>query len=130
MALTLTYGFIKPQSGDRGSSLWTALEDNIQQLNDHTHNGTNSAKLPAQSITGVTQTIASGSWVTYGGPTGFYRQQVTVPAGFDFDVVSISFRESGSTGAAIYPTVERVSDTQYLVYTIDNTADMVAVYGG
>ena len=130
MSTTLTYGFVKPQSGDRGSALFTALEDNIQKLNDHTHNGTNSAKLPAQSITGVEQTIASGSWVTYGGPTGFYRQQVTVPAGFDYDNVTISFRESGSTGSVIHPTVERVSDTQYYVYTIDNTADMVAVYGG
>jgi len=127
MATTLSYGYKKPESGDKGSSLFTNLEDNIQRLNDHTHNGTNSQKLPAQSIEGVTQTISSGSWVA-NGPTGHYRQQVTMTAGFDFDLVGISFRLT--TGEVIFPTVERVSDTQYFIYTIDNTLSFVAVYGG
>lgn len=126
--LTLSYGYKKPQTGDRGASFFTAMEGNIQRLNDHTHNGTNSAPLPAQSIAGIAQDILAVNWVTYGGPTGFYRQQVTVPAGFDYDEVGISFRLS--TGELIYPTVERVSDTQYYVYTNDNTLDYVAVYGG
>ena len=125
--LTLSYGYKKPQSGDQGTTLFTALEGDIQQMNDHTHNGTDSASLPAQSVLGVTQTIALGSWVA-SGATGHYRQQVTVPAGFDFDTVGISFRTSA--GAVIYPSVERVSDTQYYVYTTDNTIDFIAVYGG
>lgn len=126
--ITLSYGYKKPQTGDRGSSFFTAMEQNIQRLNDHTHNGTDSAPLPAQSITGIPQAILAVNWVTYGGPTGFYRQQVTVPAGFDYDEVGISFRLS--TGEIIYPTVERVSDTQYYIYTNDNTLAYVAVYGG
>jgi len=125
--LTLSYGFKKPQSGDQGASLFTDIELNVQKTNDHTHDGTNSAKLPAQSITGVSQTIASGSWIA-NGATGHYRQQVTVPAGFDFDTVGISFRTSA--GIYIHPTVERVSATQYFVYTTDNTIDYEALYGG
>jgi len=129
MPTTLSYGYKRPVSGDRGTTnFFTPMEDNIQRLNDHTHNGTDSAPLPAQSISGVPQTIASGSWVTYGGPTGFYRQLVTVAAGFDFDEVQISFRNP--SGHYIFPQVERVSATQYYIYTIDNTETMTAVYGG
>lgn len=126
--LTLSYGYKKPQSGDRGNSFFTAMEDNIQRLNDHTHNGTDSAPLPAQSILGVSSNILAANWVAYGGPTGFYRQLVTVPAGFDFDTVGISFRLA--TGDYIFPTIERVSDLTYYVYTIDNTLSYQAVYGG
>lgn len=126
--LTLSYGYKKPQSGDRGATLFTALQDNIQRLNDHTHNGSDSAPLPAQSIMGVSQSILAANWVTYGGPTGFYRQQVTLPAGFDYDEVGISFRLA--SGDYIFPTVEKVSDTQYYIYTNNNTLDFQAIYGG
>lgn len=124
---TLSYGYLKPESGDRGAALFTALEDNIERVNDHTHNGTDSAPLTAQSIVGITQSILAGSWVAFGA-TGHYRQLVTLPAGFDFDLVQIGFRTTA--GAVILPTVERVSDTQYYVYTIDNTIGYTAIYGG
>jgi hypothetical protein len=124
---TLTYGLKRPSTGDSGSTLFAALEDNITQLDGHTHDGVDSPALPAQSITGVTQTISSASWVA-SGATGHYRQQVTVPAGFDFDLVQISFRTSA--GAYIHPTVEKVSDTQYYVYTTNNAIDFIACYGG
>lgn len=123
----LSYGYSLPETGDKGAPLFTALEDNIQRLNDHTHSGTDSAQLTAVSIVGIPQTIAAGSWVA-NGPTGFYRQLVTVPAGFDFDTVAISFRLAA--GQVVYPTVERQSDTQYYVYTIDNSLALIAVYGG
>ncbi len=124
---TLTYGYKLPATGDSGATLFTALEDNITRLDGHTHDGTNSAPLPPQSIIGVTQTIALASWVA-SGATGHYRQAVTVPAGFDFDTVQISFRTTA--GAYIHPTVERISDTQYYVYSSNNTIDFIAEYGG
>lgn len=125
--LTLSYGYKKPQSGDRGAAFFTAMEDNIQRFNDHTHNGSDSALLPAQSILGVSQNILAVNWVA-NGPTGFYRQLVTVPAGFTYDTVDISFRLAN--GDYVYPTVEKVSALTYYVYTIDNTLSYIAVYGG
>jgi hypothetical protein len=125
--ITLTYGFKKPQTGDSGASLFTALEDNITRVDGHTHDGVDSAALPAQSIIGVPQTISNADWVAHGA-AGHYRQQVTVPSGFDFDNVQISFRTSA--GAYIHPTVEKVSDTQYYIYCTNNAIDIVAVYGG
>lgn len=124
--ITLTYGYKLPETNDKGPIVFPALEDNIQQLNDHNHNGANSSKLTAQSIEGVPEAILAAGWVVQ--PNNQYRQLVTVPAGFDYDTITISFRLSN--GDCVWPTVEKVSDTQYYLYTNDNTADYIAVYGG
>jgi hypothetical protein len=125
--ITLPYGYVLPETGDAGTALFEALEDNITRLDGHTHNGTDSPSLPAQSIIGVTQTITSAGWSATGA-AGHYRQSVTVPAGFDFDNVQISVRTTA--GAYIMPTIERISDTQFYIYTTNNTINFVAVYGG
>lgn len=125
--ITLSYGYKKPETNDKGTALFTALEQDIQRLNDHSHNGSDSAPLTAQSIVGISQTISAAGWVAYG-PTGHYRQLANVLAGFDFDKVFISFRTL--SGEYIFPTIERVSATEYYIYSIDNTLDIVAVYGG
>lgn len=125
--LTLTYGFQKPQSGDRSSALFTALEQNIQKVNDHTHDGANSPLLDAKNIQASSQALSSGNWVTYGGPAGFFRQLVTLPTGFLFDTVQFSFRLNGNP---ICLEVEKVSATTYYLYSNDSTISPTAVYGG
>jgi hypothetical protein len=123
--LTLTYGFKKPQTGDKGSVFYPAMETNMQQLNDHTHNGSDSARLPSTSLTVVTQSILSASWVDL--TNGNYRQAVTMPAGFNFDEVTVTFRLT--SGHYINPTVEKISTTSYYVYCNDNSVALTAVYG-
>ena len=124
--LTLSYGFKKPQTGDNGSVFFPALEDDIQQLNDHTHNGTNSSKITIGALTQTTQTIAAGSW---GAVTGGFRQLVTIPGSLQFDDVVISFRDSTSGNYYDGLTVEKVSGTTYYVYINDNSITLKAYYG-
>lgn len=124
--LTLTYGFKLPQTNDKGPIVFPALEGNIQQLNDHDHDGANSSKLTAKSIEGDTQTLLAVNWVAQG--NGEYRQLVTIPAGYDYDKVQIGFRLP--SGNYVLPTVERVSTTQFYVYTNDSSLNYTAVYGG
>lgn len=120
--LTLSHGFLKPQTGDKGSVWFPALETNIQKLNDHTHNGTDSELLAATSINAGTTAILAANWVSLGG--GNYRQLVTMPAGFSYDAgYSLSFHLT-TGGHLIYPSVERVSATQIYVYINDNTQDL------
>lgn len=128
MSTVLTYGQKIPEAGDRGVPLFQDLEDNFTRIDGHNHDGVNSPLLTSQSFVGITQNILSANWVTYGGPIGHYRQLVTMAAGFLFNTTKIGFRTTD--GKYIYPTVERVSNTTYYLYTIDNTQDMVAVYGG
>lgn len=122
---TLSYGYLKPQTGDLGPVVFPALQDNIQRLNDHSHDGSNSAQLTRTAVASSTQTLSSASWGATSG--GNYRQAVTMPAGFDFDTISLEFRLS--TGELIHPTVERISDTSFYVYINDNTQNLIVLYG-
>lgn len=124
---TLSYGYKKPQTGDKGTPLFTALAEDIQRVNDHNHDGVNSPPLTAQSIQGIQATVPAANWVAFG-PIGHYRQLVTVVAGFNYNTMFISVRTV--TGEYITPTIERFSATQFYIYTTDNTQDFVVTYGG
>jgi hypothetical protein len=126
--LTLTFGFKKPETGDKGTVWFPAMEQNMQQLNDHSHNGVNSTKLTAQSITGVSATILATGWVATSG--GTYRQVVTTPANVTFDDYGMYFRinTGPSTGHIIYPSVEKITNTTFFVYINDSTVDLKVLY--
>lgn len=121
MSTTTSYGYTKPQTDDTGDVFFPAMATNIQQLNDHTHAGVDSAILPAK-----TQSISSGSWVAVSGQTGTYSQTVTMTTGWTYDAVSMEFRLS--TGEVIYPTVTRAGSGSYVVYINDNTQNLTAIY--
>src|SRR4051812_14800351 len=96
---TLSKGFKKPESGDDGSVWFPAMEDNIQQLNDHTHDGANSQKLSATSAESYLQSPAM-AWTDTGDGTGTFRSLVTMPvlltaAGLTFDHINIGLRSAG-----------------------------------
>lgn len=117
---TLSYGYKKPSDPTYGDLFWPALEDDIQLLNDHTHNGTNSARIASE-----TQNISSASWGSdLGG--GSYRQLLTVPTGFTYANCRIEVRRS--TGEVVYPTIERVSSSTFYLYTNNNSIDYVVSY--
>lgn len=124
MATTLSYGFTKPVTNDRGPTLFPLLEDNWQQVNDHDHDGSNSAKISSANITATTETLASGSWVSEG--SGQYSQTITLPAAYTYD--DTAFFVKLETGDVVYPTIEKVSASQYKIYTNDNSLGFVVYY--
>jgi len=122
--IILSFGFKKPQSGDRGSIWFPALEFDIQRLNDHTHDGINSNKIPSSSVTVISQIIPV-SWTLNG--TANYDQTVTMPSGFTFDEYLVSFRKT-STGEVLYLSCSKVSSNTYKISTFDPTLDVTAIY--
>lgn len=131
MSTTLSYGYVKPATGDRGSTFFPALENDIQQLNDHTHNGVDSAFLPPASLGKYTSTISAGSWASDG--AGNYSQTVTVPSGIsgaatynDIKYYHIIFNDA--SGNRCFPTVTRASSTTYTVTVNDNSLVFTAYY--
>ncbi len=114
---TLSKGYKKPQNPDTGDVVFPALEANWQLVNDHNHDGVTSQLLAAtlQSIT--------GAWTNVG--NGTYSKLITVPTGFNYDQCQIDFRLA--TGEFVYPSITRVSTTQYTLFT-NNQQNYIAIY--
>lgn len=118
---TLSKGYKKPANPTTGDLWFPALETDIQLMNDHVHDGLTGAITPS-----ATAAILAASWGSVSAD-GIYTQTITMPAGRSFDTTQISFRYS--TGEPVYPSVARVSSTQYTVSTNDNTKAYIAIYG-
>lgn len=125
MSITLSYGYKLPENGDRGATFFPDLAADIQQLNDHNHDGTDSALLSIQAVTLTTQLILAAAWVATTG--GTYRQLVTLPGSLQYDAISMEFRHTASKHS-VHPTIEYVSATTYYIYTNDNTLGVTALY--
>lgn len=118
--LTLSYGFKKPQTPDRGPVVFPALEANWQQVNDHTHDGVNSAKINSASISKTKVTLVAAGWVVLG--SGHFKQALNIPGVNNYDDVTLEFRLS--TGEIIHPTVIKTGLQQCEVYIDDSTQDL------
>jgi hypothetical protein len=128
MPTTLTYGRKVPLDGER--TFWDNLEANIARDDAHTHDGSDSAAVPAKNITHGTSSLLAANWAAVAGESGTYRQLVTVPTGYtEKSFAKAFFINSGSEdGFQFFPSVERVSDTTFYVYINDNTVDVKVVY--
>lgn len=133
---TLSYTYQKPETGDKGSVWFPAMENNVQKLNDHDHDGSNSALIPGANINRPSSTISSASWTSDGG--GNYHATVTVPTAISNaatynDVIYYNLvckiNTAGATyGDIIYPTIERETSTTFTVRVNDNSIDVIIYY--
>jgi hypothetical protein len=124
--ITLTYGLKLPETGDKGSTWFPALEDNITQLDGHTHNGVNSGKVSSSSIQKLFQSILAANWVAVGDGTGRYRQAITLVGSVPFDGTDILLQDA--SGNKYYLEIEKINASSYYVYTNDNTLALTAYY--
>ena len=122
---TLTYGYKKPEDGDKGQQHFDAMEENWQQVNDHSHEGSDSAKLGSAALNHSSQAVASGGWVLVA--NGIYRQAVSVVGGLQYENYEVVFRNSAN-GDRLYLDTEKIDASQYYVYCNDNTVNLTAVY--
>lgn len=120
--VVLSNGYKLPETGDFGDIWFPALEDNINRVNTHNHDGANSAKIPATSLTGVVQTILSGA---FSGSGGVFTATITLFGGaVSVDNKTVVFRDP-TTKEVLYLKYVKVSTTQITVTT--NTVQDVEV---
>lgn len=122
---TLSNGYKKPDTGDRGNVFFPALEDNIQRLNDHTHNGSDSNKLTAESFLATVDntSLVPANWTVQ--PSGLYRAAVTMPGSLLFDTTTIQLRTNNK---ALYADIEKVTTNTFYVYVNDSTLTVSVLY--
>ena len=129
MSVTLSHGYKKPQAPDPGSVWMPEHEENIQQLNDHNHDGANSELISGTSLTRPTGTITAGAWTPV---AGGFEQTVNTPA--SISEINQHFLKFVATagiapvGSVITPTIERVTATSYKLTVNDNTLAMTVYY--
>ncbi len=125
--ITLSNGVKKPESGDIGAPVFSALNGNADILNNHTHNGTNSNRVSSLDITKPFVNLPTGSWAAQA--NGF-KQTVTCPGAVTLDVVTLRFRVR--TGALqhqiIFPTIIPSSLTSFDVIVNDSTLDLECLF--
>jgi len=131
MSITLPYGRKKPEDGDKGSTWFDNLEDNIDLNDAHTHDGVTSAPIPSQNIGKNTSAIANASWLPVSGQQGTFSQTITLPSGVTMANAIFKFQinNGADLGDIIYPTVRQASGTSYEIFTNDNSMDILATYG-
>lgn len=121
--ITLSNGYKLPEDGDLGDIWFDALEDNIQRLNDHSHNGVDSEKLDSSSIEALSSAINSGDFTLV---SGEYTYRLTLPSPMQVDTTNITFRDA-TTRDPISLKFEIFSITQIDIYS--NTAlNLLAVF--
>lgn len=123
--ITLSNGYFLPETNDKGTIVFPALEANITRLNNHVHDGVDSEKLNTASIEPLSISLAAGSWVSVG--DGLYKQTVTLPGALSFDTAAFTVK-LGTSGHNVYPSIEKISASQYDIFTNDNTEGFEVIY--
>jgi len=128
MAITLPNGYIKPETGDRGNTFFKNLEDNIERLDGHTHDGQNSNRIPSRDLEKQTQTILADDWGTASGVGNQeFTQTITMPTDYIFDETQMIFKDVAS-GAILYPEITRTNASEYTITMNDNTLEILVIY--
>jgi len=127
MSTTLSMGYKKPDTGDRGSSFFPDLESNITLVNSHKHDGTDGVKIALKDLLRATSAVASGSWGSDLGGNS-WMQTITMPTGYTFDASIISIQDD-ATGDVLYPTITKNLANSFDIYVNDNTLDLTVKYG-
>lgn len=123
--IVLSKGYKKPETGDFGDEWFPALEDNIDLMNSHSHNGVNGEKISGIDLSASTLTVTSGSFADQG--NGYWRATATVPGGGLVDNFVICVKDP-TTKDPVMLKVEKLNSTQFYLYT--NKVQNFEVYFG
>ena len=109
-----------PDAKETGNSVFDKLEEFMERMATHTHNGSDSNSITLNIAKAIQDLQGNGvdfTWTLVS--PGRYRALVDVAAGstFDDNVRTYYYRVDGGAPQQFYPSVERLSNTQYYLYT-------------
>jgi hypothetical protein len=123
--ITLSKGYKKPQTGDFGEVWFPALEDNIELMNSHSHNGVDGEQIDTTDLIVIKLTVLSASFADQG--DGYFRATVTLPGSTLVDNHAFTFKDP-TTKEELHLRHEKFAANQLYIYT--NIVQDVEVYIG
>jgi hypothetical protein len=128
---TTPYGYRVPQTGDAAKGIggwYESVEFDVDRLDNHNHDGTNSRLLSSTAIPTATVDVLAANWLP-DGPS--YKQTVTMPASVpEVDNVSVRFKQTAPVGPAgmnAMLSFKRLTATTVEIYCSDNTASFLMI---
>jgi hypothetical protein len=114
--ITLRYGRKKPENGNKGSLVFSALSTNIDLDDGHSHNDVDSPKIKSFNLNKGTRSIAQADY-TQDPDSGWYYAVVPMPSGYSLDTCKPYFFCVGGDygGMAVTPTWLRNGDPFNLI---------------
>lgn len=108
-----------PDAKETGNSVFDKLEEFMQRMATHTHNGSDSNSITLNIAKAVQELECGGvdfTWTLV--EDGKYRALIDVAVGstFDDNVRTYYYRVNGDPPQQFHPTIERVSNAQYYIY--------------
>lgn len=130
---TLSFGFKLPVTGDKGAPVFNALQDDINQVNTHDHDGVDSDRIDTFDLRRGSVSVTNSGWSASG---QLYRKLVTFASGFsvangsEWGKASMKFFLSGGTldKYEVNPSIERVSDTTFYIYSPFNNQAYTVIF--
>jgi len=112
-------GYPIPDDKETGSSVFDKLEEFMERMANHQHLGADSKPITLNIQKAVQELEANGvdfTWTLVS--VGKYRALVDVAAGstFDDNVRTYYYREGSGEPKEFYPTIEKVSDSQFYLF--------------
>lgn len=117
-----------PEDTDVGNEVFDVLEQFMERLATHSHAGADSQKISLnieKDITVFTVGVDL-SWNNEGNDV--YKAQLTVPVAgtFDGNIRRFYFND-GTTWREFFPDVEKIDNSNYYIYSNDNTINVRVV---
>jgi len=122
-----------PDPKETGNSVFDKLEQAIERLATHTHQGIDSSEITLNIAKGVQELLAGADFVWDQVGTDKYRAAIQTDTGtsagatFDDNVRTYYYRSGGSEPKQFFPTIEKIDNTNYYIYSNDNTIDLKVI---
>jgi hypothetical protein len=120
----------KPADKEKGNDVFETIEEFMERMATHSHSGADSNEISLNIAKDLEEFIngVSLTWNLLG--ESMYRASIAVPVAttYDASIRKFLFKDAEHTEwTEFYPTVEKIDDNNFYVYSNDNTMDIKVV---
>jgi hypothetical protein len=120
----------KPAAGDQGNTVFDILEEYMERMAVHNHDGGDSKEISLNIAKDIDTFVIGVDLVWSSLGNGEYRATIPVPGAttFDASIRKLFYAPTATTVfKEFYPTVEKIDNTSFYVYSNNNQVDLKVV---